>query len=122
MFHDRNVNDNINKIHERALRVAFKDTSSKYDNLLMKSALVTIHQRNIQFLTTEIYKTTHDLNPKFMGEIFVKKNISYSLRGNNHLSVPIPCTNVYGMKTISYAEHKLWRSLPLEIKEFHTLT
>ena len=35
----------------------------------------------IQLVTTEIYKTKHDLNPKFMGEIFVDKNIPYNLRG-----------------------------------------
>ena len=48
---------------------------------------------NLQLLTIEIYKAKHDLKPKFIGEIFVEKNISYSLRGNNHLLVPIPRTN-----------------------------
>ena len=122
MFHDRNVNNKINKIHERALRIAFKDTSSNFEELLTKAASVTIHQRNLQLLTTEIYKTKHDLNPKFMGEIFVEKNISYNLRCNNHLSVPIPRTNAYCIETIRYTGHKLWQSLPLEIKESHTLT
>ena len=122
MFHDRNVNNKINKIHERALRIAFRDASSNFEELLIKAASVTIHQRNLQLLTTEIYKTKHDLNPKFMGEIFVEKNISYSLRCNNHLSVPIPRTNAYGIETIWYTGHKLWQSLPLEIKESHTLT
>ena len=122
MFHDRNVDNKTNKIHERALRIAFKDTSSNFEELLTKAASVTIHQRNLQLLTAEIYKTKHDLNPKFMGEIFVEKNISYSLRCNNHLSVPIPRTNAYGIETIRYTGHKLWQSLPLEIKESHTLT
>ena len=122
MFHDRNVNNKINKIHERALRIAFKDTSSNFEELLIKAASVTIHQRNLQLLTTEIYKTKHDLNPKFMGKIFVEKNISYSLRCNDHLSVPIPRTNAYGIETIRYTGHKLWQSLPLEIKESRTLT
>ena len=75
MFHDRNVNNKINKIHERALRIAFKDTSSNFEELLIKAASVTIHQKNQRLLTTEIYKTKHDLNPKFMGEIFVEQNI-----------------------------------------------
>ena len=80
MFHDRNVN----KIHESALRIAFKDTSSNFEELLTKAASVTIHQRNLQLLTTEVYKTKHDLNPKFMGEIFVEKNISYGMRSRYH--------------------------------------
>ena len=122
MFHVRSVNNKINKTDERALRLAFKDASSKCEDLLMKVASVTIHQRNLQFLSTEIYKTKHDLNPKYTGEIFVEKNIAYSLRGNNHLSVPILCTNAYGTKAIRYTGHKLSQFLPLEIKGSHTLT
>ena len=57
MFHDRNVNKKINKIHERALRIAFKYTPSNFEQLLMQAAAVTIHQRNLQLPATEIYKT-----------------------------------------------------------------
>ena len=70
------------------------------------------HQRNLQLLATEINKTKHDLSPKFMGEVFVEKNISYSLKGNNHLSVPILRINAYVMNAISYTGQKLWQSLP----------
>ena len=122
MFHDRNVNNKINKIHKRALRIAIKDTPSKFEDLLKKAASVTIHQRNLQLLITEIYKTKHDLNPKFMGEFFVEKNFPYNLRVKNHLSVSVPCTNAYGMKAIRYTGHKLWQSLPLDIKESLTVT
>ena len=101
---------------------SFKDTSSNFEELLIKAASVTVHQKNLQLLTTEIYKTKHDLNPKFIGEIFVEKNISCSLRCNDHMSVPIPRTNAYGIETIRYTGHKLWQSLPLEIKESNTLT
>ncbi len=84
----------------------------------MKAASVTIHQRDLQLLTNEIYKTKNDLNPKFMGEIFVDKSISYSLRCNDLFSVPIPRTNVYGIETVRYTGHKLWQSLPLRNEEF----
>ena len=57
-----------------------------------------------------------------MGEIFVEKNIPYNLRGRNHLSVSIPRTNAYGMKTIRYTGQKFWQSLLLDIKESHTVT
>ena len=117
MFHNK-----INKIHERALRIAFNDMSSKFEDLSMKAASVAIHQRNLQLLTTEIYKTKRDLTPKSMDEIFVERNISHNLRGNNHLSVPILRTNAYGLEAIRYTAHKLWQSLPLEIKASQTLT
>ena len=117
MFHGRNVNNKINKIHDKALRIAFKGTSSKFEDLFMKAAYVTVHQRNLQLPN----KTKDDLNPKCMGEILVERNMSYNLRGNNHLTVPIPHTNAYGLKEIRCTAHKLWQSLPLEIKESHTL-
>ena len=110
LFHDRNVNNIINKIHERELRIAFKETSLKFEDFLLKAGSVTDHQRNLKLLTTEIYKTKHDLNPKFMSEIFIERNISYNVRGSNHLTVPIPRTNAYGLKAIRYTAHKLWQS------------
>ena len=33
MFHDRNLNSKINKIHEKALRIAYKDNISRFENL-----------------------------------------------------------------------------------------
>ena len=57
-----------------------------------------------------------------MGEIFVEKNITYNLRDKNPLSVSIPRTNAFCIMTIRYTGHKLLQSLPLEIKESHTLT
>ena len=32
MFHDRNLNNKINRIHERVLRIAYKDNVSSFEN------------------------------------------------------------------------------------------
>ena len=56
MFHDRNLNNEINRIHERALRIAYKDNISSVENLLIIDNSVTVHQRNLQLLMIEIYK------------------------------------------------------------------
>ena len=113
MFYDGSVNNKINKIHERALRIAFKDTSSKFEDLLIKAVSVAIHQRILPLLTTALYKTNHELSRKFMGEIFIEEIISKSVRDNNHLSVPILRTNAYGVKAFRYTGHQLWQSLTL---------
>ena len=87
MFHDRAANSRINKIHERALRIVYRDTESSFDELLAKHNSVSVHQRNLQLLMIEIYKTKkRSLNPPFMGDIFVERtNISYNLRNNDGL-------------------------------------
>ena len=67
MFHSRTLNNRINKIHEKALRLVFKnETFSSFDNLLKRDKSVSIHQKNLQILATEIYKTKNDLGPKIM--------------------------------------------------------
>ena len=70
MFYDRNLNNKINRIHERALRIAYKDNVSTFEKLLEMDNSVTVHQRNLQLLMVEIYKTKYNLNPSFMKQIF----------------------------------------------------
>ena len=53
MFHSRSLNNKINRIHERALRITYNDKSSSFQNLLEKDNSVTIHHRNIKILATE---------------------------------------------------------------------
>ena len=45
----------INKMHEIALRIAYKDTIFFNGNLAALDNLVTVHQRNLQLLMIEIY-------------------------------------------------------------------
>ena len=62
MFHSRKMNNKINRLLERALRIAYKDYTSRFVSLLEKDRSVTIHQRNVQLLMTEMFKTTNNLN------------------------------------------------------------
>ena len=121
MFHDRKSNNKINKIHERALRIIHKDSTSTFEGLLIKNNSVSVHQRNLQLLLTEIYKTVNNLNPSFMAEVFVTKDVQYNLRGRNNLVLPRARTNLYGIDTIRLVGEKLWQTLPREIKESQSL-
>ena len=44
--------------------------------------------------------------------VFVFPNSSYSLRGKNILTLPIPRTTNYGLDCIRYQAAKIWNSLP----------
>ena len=50
MFHSRQLNNRINKIQERALRLVYKDIKLIFDDLLKLHNSVTIHRRNLQCL------------------------------------------------------------------------
>ena len=56
MFHSRALNNKINKIHERALRIVYKNSNLCFQELLNLDKSVSIHHRNLQKLATEMYK------------------------------------------------------------------
>ena len=98
MFHDRKTYNNINKIHERALRIIHKDSTSNFENLLIKSNSVSVHQ----LLLIEIYKTVNNLNPSFMAEVFITNVVPYNLLGSTNLVLPKAKTNLYGIDTVRF--------------------
>ena len=61
MFNSRKLNNRINNIHERALRIVYRDYESTFQQLLKQNKSVSIHQRNLQILATEIFKTKNGL-------------------------------------------------------------
>ena len=83
MCHGRKINNQINKLLERGLKLVYNDKSSSFQELLERNKSVTIHERNIQVLFTEIFKVKSRVAPEIMTEIFKFKDHSYDLRNNN---------------------------------------
>ena len=67
MHHRISLNDKINRIWERALRIVHRDYKSSFKELIEKDKSITIHQKNLQYLAIEIYKIK-------MGIIYKIKN------------------------------------------------
>ena len=84
MFHSRKLNHLINSIHERTLRVTYQDYESTLLQLLHKDNSVTIHQRNLRVLATQIFKAKYDLSPEIMKEVFELEEPSNSLRSKGN--------------------------------------
>ena len=61
MLQSRTINNRINKIHERALRLTFKDNHSSFKGLFEKDHSVTVHHKKLQVLLTEIFKVKNEL-------------------------------------------------------------
>ena len=121
MFHSRELNNKINRIHERALRIAYKDHHSTFQELLDTDDAVSIHHRNIQTLATEIYKFLHDLSPKIMVEVFKLKDTSYNFRTDALCSSGNIRTVNYGLHSMRYLAPKIWTLVPENIKESPSL-
>ena len=73
MFHSRGLNNHINKIHEKALRLVYRDNKSTFSELLDKDNSVPIHTRNLRALAIEVYKSINDLSPVTKNLQFTKK-------------------------------------------------
>ena len=82
---------------------------------------MSVHQRNLQLLLIEIYKTINDMNPFFIAEVFVTNVVPYNLRGSTNLVLPKARAKLYGIDTVRFVGQKLWQTLPKEIKESQTL-
>ena len=121
MFHSRQLNQKINKIQERALRITYKDTESTFSELLQKDCAVAIHTKNLQILMTEIYKTKNGLNPSFMQEIFRENTTHYNLRNNNEFTQPRVRSVSNGKESVRFKGPQLWQTLPPTIRNSETL-
>ena len=73
MFHNRGLNDNINYLHERALRIICSNKSFSFQDMLKKDNSVSIHHKNIQALATEMFKVQNNMALEIMKELFVPK-------------------------------------------------
>ena len=81
MFHSRKLNNKINKLLERCLRIVYSDNTSSFAELLETDNSVSVHHQNIQVLATELYKIVNGLSPEIMKEVFpFNENTSYNTR------------------------------------------
>ena len=96
MFYSRGINNKINGIYERALRITYNNKSSSFQDVLNKDNSVTIHHRNIRRLVIEAFKVLHGLYPPLSNDVFVERSCDYNLRENNFLNRRIVNSVRYG--------------------------
>ena len=121
MFHSRTLNNKINKLHERALRLVYKGDKLSFQQLLNMDNSVSIHHRNLQKLAIEIFKVKKNLSPSFMNTVFPLSQNPYNLRTNRTFKTENIRTVNYGSETISYRGPQTWALVPSHIKSSSTL-
>ena len=122
MFHNRKLKNRISNIHERTLRILYRDYESTFQQLLKQSKSISIHQRNLQILATEVFKTKTALNPVIMEDLFKFKNLVYNFRNAETLNRSNANSVKYGTETITSLGAKIWKILPNDYKELTSLS
>ena len=71
-----------------------------YENLLLESSSVSVHQRHLRFIVTEIYKSTTPIKFEFMRPYFTFNNISFNLSKEPILYLPSTHSTYYGTNSV----------------------
>ena len=118
MHHSRTLNNRINRLHERALRIVYKEPNLPFKDLLIKDNSVSIHHRNLQVLVTEMYKIKNNLSPTLMYDVFkVSSNPYNTRRGEDSFKTRNVKSVKYGTETLSYLGPLIWQEVPEYIRQ-----
>ena len=127
-FHSRCLNNKINSIHERGLRITiyiyhlfYHVHIATFQELLNKENSVSIHHRNVQVLATEMFKIHKRMSPDILREIFVPKISSYNLRRNNTFERRQFHSVYHGTKSLSFLGPKIRDLVPLKFRQLESL-
>ena len=102
-----NLNNKINRIHKRALRLVYQNNLN-FSDLPNPDNSVTVHQKHLQVLVTEIYKVRNGIAPEIMKDIFELQNLSYNLiSACNQFSRENIKTIHYGLQSVIYFKPKI---------------
>ena len=82
---------------------------------------VSIDQKQLRQLTTEIYKSLTDSSSEFVKPFFTVKQLPYNLRNRDISNLPSERTTYYGTNSILFRACQVWNNLPLSIKQSQSL-
>ena len=80
---------------------------------MLHSNEVSVNQKQLRQLTTDIYKSLTNLRLEFIKPFFTVKELPFNLRNGHILNLPSPQTTYYGTNSILFRACEVWNNLPL---------
>ena len=117
MCHSRTMNNKINRLHERCLRIVHSDKTSSFEKLLEKDGSVTIHTRNLQTLATEMFKVYKNLPPPIITNFFHVRQNNYNLRHDSYIAIPNVKSVYHGTESLSNLGPRIWNLVLDKLKQ-----
>ena len=90
------------------------------EQLLEIDSSVSVHDRNLRALATEMYEIYHGISPIIMNKIFTLRHQNqYNLRNWTYFDAPKVKTVNHGSESVRYLGSKIWKIIPTHTKEEH---
>ena len=87
MCFGRGLNNKINNIHERALRLVYQEKKFSFETLLKRDKSVSIHMKNHTYLVAEVVQVKNGHSPEITRESLVfQENETCNIWSGNHLA------------------------------------
>ena len=116
---NQKLNNHINRIHERNLRIVYQDHNSSFDELVAKKGSFKIHDRSLQKLLIEIFKIKPA--PEILNEVFDIIDCPYPLTTELRLKSGKIRTVRCGIETALLLAPRYGARFPSELKESTSL-
>ena len=122
LFHNIALNNRINMIHERALRLKHQNKNLSFSELLELDDSVTIHQKKLQVLVTKTFKVKNNLSPEIMKQVFDFQDPYYNLHSEtNQFRRENVKPSHYGIQSAKFTGPKIWAMKPQNVKNCKSL-
>ena len=113
MFHTRALEQRINRLHERCLRIIYSDTTSSFEDLLKLDKSSTFHQKAIQSLAIELFKAKSESRNE---KVFNKNECKIKTRKRNSFRAREAESELNGKSSLAFLGPKIWSILPNNFK------
>ena len=97
------------------------DSKLTFQELLDKSKTVSIHQKNLQVLATEMFKAKLNISPEILKELFSFNVRNYNLRSQSTLKQMKANSVYFGRESLSSLASKILDLVPDSFKNENSL-
>ena len=115
MFASKGLNNEINRIHEKSLRLVLNDHQSKLDEMLATSNKKTIHQQCTDSFLTKVYKFLNRYSHDIMNNVFHLRWNTYNLQNFHGFATDVPKNNCM-LNSVVYRANQLRETFPFDLK------
>ena len=110
------LNNLINKAHEKGQRLTYRDETKDFEQILRQQNEITIYQRNLWFLVTELYKIVNGIAPPTMNPFFQFRCNTCNIKNFQDIFTGNRKNIKYCTETVTYRAPFLWVNLHIKHK------